>query len=311
MGWIKKGRIFEPEKDAYWNKSHAQEPVVDCVNDEIWRIYYNTRDEQNRTRCSYIEVEAGKPDNITYICKAPILELGPLGAFDDCGTMCTSILTVNGIKYLYYIGWNVRNTISYHLSLGVATSADGINFKKCFEGPILDRNYLEGYMCASCYVLHEENDWKMWYTSGTGHKIIGGRNEPFYKIKYATSVDGILWNRENITSIEYKNDHEALGVPTVLYENDRYKMWYSYRDVSAYRESRGNSYRIGYAESDDGKTFKRMDEKAEIDISLEKEAWDSEMIAYGKVIKHNGKKYMFYNGNGFGQSGIGYAMWED
>ena len=52
MGWKKKGRIFEPEKDAYWNKSHAQEPVVDCVNDEIWRIYYNTRDEQNRTRCS-------------------------------------------------------------------------------------------------------------------------------------------------------------------------------------------------------------------------------------------------------------------
>ena len=32
------------------------------------------------------------------------------------------------------------------------------------------------------------------------------------------------------------------------------------------------------------------------------------MIAYPHVIKHKGKKYMFYNGNNYGKEGIGLAI---
>jgi hypothetical protein len=33
------------------------------------------------------------------------------------------------------------------------------------------------------------------------------------------------------------------------------------------------------------------------------------MIAYPFVLKHKGQLYMFYNGNGFGKTGIGLAIW--
>jgi hypothetical protein len=50
----------------------------------------------------------------------------------------------------------------------------------------------------------------------------------------------------------------------------------------------------------------RTDEKAGIDVSTE--GWDSEMICYQSIIECNGKLFMFYNGNGFGRTGIGYAV---
>ncbi len=73
-----------------------------------------------------------------------------------------------------------------------------------------------------------------------------------------------------------------------------------------YRSERDSSYRIGYAESLDGIHWKREDDLAGIDVS--KAGWDSEMIAYPHVVDKDGILYLFYNGNGFGQSGIGAAM---
>ena len=86
-------------------------------------------------------------------------------------------------------------------------------------------------------------------------------------------------------------------------------MWYSYRGGSEYRTNLSQSYRIGYAESLDGLKWTRKDEQVGIDVS--KSGWDSEMICYPFVLDINDRRYMFYNGNGFGKSGLGYAMLDD
>ena len=63
MKWIKKGNIF--------NKHHAQVPVVDSSEIDYWRIYYSTRDEKNRSRAMYIDVEPGNPSHILNECDKP------------------------------------------------------------------------------------------------------------------------------------------------------------------------------------------------------------------------------------------------
>ncbi len=93
---------------------------------------------------------------------------------------------------------------------------------------------------------------------------------------------------------------------SVVRENDRYMMWYSRRDAMGYRNDRGHSYRIGYAESQDGLRWKRLDDQAGINISST--GWDSEMIAYPNVVQTETRSFLFYNGNGFGRSGIGAAQ---
>ena len=49
-----------------------------------------------------------------------------------------------------------------------------------------------------------------------------------------------------------------------------------------------------------------MDERVGIERS--EEGWDSLMMEYQFVYEHRGVKHMLYNGNGFGETGFGYAV---
>ena len=82
-------------------------------------------------------------------------------------------------------------------------------------------------------------------------------------------------------------------------------MWYSYRGQPSI-----TTYRIGYAESPDGVHWSRMDEKMH-SLDVSEGGWDSEMICYPYVFDHKGKRYMLYNGNGYGKTGFGLAVLED
>ena len=136
--------------------------------------------------------------------------------------------------------------------------------------------------------------------------MFNDKAEPFYHIKYAESKNGIDWQRKGIVAIDYKSENEAgIARPFVLKIAGKYKMWYSYRSLVGYKTDKNASYRVGYAESDDAINWVRMDEKAGIDISPN--GWDSEMICYQSIVEWNNKLFMFYNGNGFGRTGIGYA----
>jgi hypothetical protein len=140
----------------------------------------------------------------------------------------------------------------------------------------------------------------MWYVSGTEWV---NPDLPRYNIKYAESKDGVIWDQTKIVCIKASDKEEtALARPCVLRGKDGYRMWYSYKKG-------GLTYRIGYAESKNGINWRRMDEKSGIDIS--DSGWDSEMIEYAFVFEHKEKMYMFYNGNGYGTSGIGLAVEED
>jgi hypothetical protein len=85
-------------------------------------------------------------------------------------------------------------------------------------------------------------------------------------------------------------------------------MWFSHRGASGFRSEQSRTYRVGYAESRDGAVWTRMDARAGIDVS--RTGWDSEMVAYPFVFDHRGSRYLVYNGNCFGRSGFGYAVWE-
>ena len=125
-----------------------------------------------------------------------------------------------------------------------------------------------------------------------------------YHIKYAESNDGINWKREGKIAIGFRYKEEyAISVPRVHKEDGIYKMWYSYRG-----SPRALTYRIGYAESGDGIDWIRKDEEVSLDVS--ESGWDSEMICYPYLFNHNSKRYMLYNGNGYGKTGFGLAVLE-
>jgi hypothetical protein len=233
MKWIKKGLIYKSDKSKDWNKSHAQVPLVDKLDEDTLRVYFATRDKKNRSYTTFIELNAKNPKEVTFIHDKLVLSPRDLGCFDDSGAMPSYIVNQGQKKYLYYIGWNRGITVPYRNTIGIAVSDDGgIKFEKIFKWPILARNKFDPYFVATPYVLVEENIWKMWYLSSTGWIVIKDKPEPLYLIKYAESKEGINCSK----------------------------------------------------------------------------GWDSLMIEYSFVYKHDGKLYMLYNGNGFGESGFGYAI---
>lgn len=310
MKWIKKGLIFKADNNYDWMQTHAQVPIAHRIGEDRLRVYFGTRDKYKRTVTTFIEVEADNPSNVLYVHDKPVLSLGKLGTFDDSGAMPSCIVNYNNKKYLYYIGWNVGVTVPYRNAIGLAFSEDnGLTFDRLYEGSIADRTHLEPYFTLTPYVIMDNGIWKMWYASSTGWIVVNGKPEPLYQIKYAESRDGVQWIRDNITCIEYKFDGEANARPCVIKEEGIYRMWYCYRGSLDYRTSREQSYRIGYAESTDGLNWIRKDEDVGIDRS--ETGWDSAMIEYPYVYEHKGRKYMLYNGNGFGESGFGYAVLEE
>ncbi len=307
--WEKKGLIYNVNGQLEWNKSHAQVPVVDMLADRF-RIYYAARNSLGKSNLSFIEVEKENPQKIIFERKTTLLNFGNLGAFDDSGIMPSSIINVGYKKYLYYIGWTTRQTVPYQNAVGLAISEDeGKTFFKISEGPVISINHIEPYFSGTSFVMFDDDClFKMWYLSCIKWEIFEGKPEPIYNIKYAESSDGINWKQTGKVAIQLNGDEGGLVSASVIKQDSLYKMWFGKRKKSDYRTNLENTYRIGYAESTDGINWQRKDNLSGIDISAD--GWDSEMISYPYVFISDTGLIMLYNGNGFGKSGFGYAIWK-
>lgn len=288
-----------------WMGSHTQLAIPYLLPNGNIRVYFNSR-TKGKSRPTFADLDVDTMQ-IVDKCAVPLLNLGKRGTFDDSGVMFSSLVDLGDKLYMYYTGWNVPETVRYHNSIGLAISEDGGNtFYKYSEGPILERSIYNPIMVAGPYVLKKiEADWIMYYLSCSNWISGGSKVEPVYDLHYALSKDGINWRVDDDKPC-IKGKNEAIAQPCVIQEGNKYYMWYSYRKTLDYRTNRENSYRIGYAESEDGISWMRKDKEANITVS--DSGWDSEMVEYPYVIKVKNRYIMFYNGNGFGQSGIGAAI---
>ena len=173
---------------------------------------------------------------------------------------------------------------------------------------MVDRTPHETLSATGIFTVQHNSLWHMWYATGTSWQQVGERLEHTYELRSGTSTDGINWERNNHPVIEAKLPNESNTRPSVIRMNNKWHMWFCFRGIEDFRDGK-NSYRIGYASSDDLVHWHRDDEFSGIDISAC--GWDTKMTAYPYVVKVRDKWLMFYNGNGFGQSGIGYAEMKD
>ncbi|OPZ78067.1 MAG: hypothetical protein BWY78_00749 [Alphaproteobacteria bacterium ADurb.Bin438] len=303
MKWVKKGFICS--KDTFnisWYKKNTMTPLPYLYNDNILRIYLTMCDADNIGRVGYIDLDIDNPSNILKISENPVLDIGIPGSFDEHGVLPTSLLKEDGKLYLYYSAYQRQVSVPYIILSGLAVSDDnGDTFKRISDAPVLDRKNGELFQRSAIEVMKKDGKYKMWYTSNIGWINNGKHIAPEYDLKYLQSDKKDLWLGEPKLSLALKGDEYGLTMPQVFFEDGIYKMYYSVRSIS-------KGYRLGYAESKDGIIFERMDEKMEIDVS--KDGFDSEMLCFGKIFKHNNNTYLFYCGNNYGQGGLGFAELE-
>lgn len=309
--WVKKGLIFKPQdyQGSAWRQEFAQAPSVIIHNDFI-RVYYSTRPKpingQYKSYSGFVDLQRSDLSKVIRVSDEPILPLGKIGTFDEFGTYPVSVIKdAQGSFACYYAGWTRCVSVPFNVAIGVAKSNDGgKTFKKLGEGPVLSYSLNEPFILSGPKIRKFNNLWVLFYIAGREWILDNGKPEPVYKIRMATSENGLKWNKFNKDIIESKVINEAQASPDVFFHNGKYHMFFCYRYGANYRGKKFG-YRIGYASSDDMYSWERDDDKAGIDIS--ESGWDNEMVSYPHVFELDDKIYMLYLGNQVGKEGFGLA----
>jgi predicted GH43/DUF377 family glycosyl hydrolase len=310
--WEKLGRVFVPQeiKGRSWLKEFAQAPAT-LLFDDVVRVYFSCRppadeDGQYVSYCSFVDLERGDLFKQRRVGERPILGLGGLGEFDEFGTYPVSVIRCGDEVRAYYGGWTRCESVPFNVAIGMATSDDGgETFRKLGNGPVLPYSPDEPFILSGPKIRRFNGTWYLWYIAGRKWKIVDGRAEPVYKIRMASSADGVHWDRLNRDLIESRiEEDEAQASPDVFYANGSYHMLFCYRYSSRFRAG-NRGYRIGYAASANLVDWVRDDAKAGLDVSAD--GWDSESVSYPHVFELDGTTYLAYLGNQVGRHGFGLA----
>lgn len=311
--WKKLGKVFTPQDitGRSWLKEFAQAPAT-LLFDDFVRVYFSCRppadtNGQYVSYSAYVDLDRANLFKILSVSQKPILALGGLGEFDEFGTYPVSVARMGQKIRAYYAGWTRCESVPFNVAIGVAESIDdGKTFAKLGNGPVLPYSPDEPFILSGPKIRFFNNCWCLWYIAGRKWKMAGGRPEPVYKIRMATSTDGINWTKLNRDLVVSKlEEDEAQASPDVHYANGKYHMFFCYRRSSDYR-GKANGYRIGYAWSTNLFDWTRDDTKAGIDVS--ESGWDAEMVSYPHVFELDGKTWLAYLGDQVGRYGFGLAV---
>jgi len=160
-------------------------------------------------------------------------------------------------------------------------------------------NYWESNKVQYPNVIYDNGLYKMWYS---------GHNGTYWSVGYATSFDGINWLKypQNpvVTWDLDINKPKNIITPTVIKDNDIYKMWFT----SSFTDHDNYDFTIGYATSSNGiqwtiQSFEQLKPS---------QNWDSIGLTHPFVLKiSDNEYYLYYSGRSSTNWNIGYATSND
>lgn len=237
--------------------------------------------ESLRLRVGYAESRNGK----SWEAMGPVLEVGT--GWDKTNVETPSVLKDDSVpdghprKYrMYYAGLDhaVEGDFAKLLEagmgygIGLAFSADGKRFTKLpasespyrQEGLVLkpdelktDRDVWDFANVADPQVIKKDGQWHLWYTS-IQHKA--NAENTTGAIAYATSSDGIHWTKHGpvlqaALDWEKMRKDPGMGRPYVLWNNNRFEMFYDATREDTSNPLDNTSAGVGFAWSTDGRTW--------------------------------------------------------
>lgn len=296
MEWEKLGQVYFKKETSGYLKSHASNPLPIHMKDDIYRVFYSGRDETNKSSVGFVDIDIIKKE-VVFENTNVIFKYGEEDSYYSHGVSIGNVYEVNNDHYILFMGWNIRNNEHWRGDVGQLKLVDKDKLEITSDFPFMSTDEIDTVSLSYPFVIFHEGIYKMWYGSTISWTSENG--EMIHVINYATSNDGIRWEKHGLAIPYELGVAQAFSRPSVIIDEIGYHMWYSYRSGT------GEKYRIGYAFSDDGINWKRMHEN--IGITVSESGWDSEMICYPFVLEHKGETYMLYNGNQYGKEGFGLA----
>jgi predicted GH43/DUF377 family glycosyl hydrolase len=232
-----------------------------------WAILLAAAGLAGATTNEWVKYDNTKPNETNTVTTNGRIADGLAGSGDSLSAHTMRVIKDGGIYRMWYAGSDTANWRIYY-----ATSPDGLTWTKydnavpsdsdgvCTNGKIAKGSAAraDGTHVHSGCVIKDGDTYKMWYTGASG---------AFYRIYYATSLDGLTWTKYDNTLPATNNGTSSGGripqgssergdcsnavAPCVIKDGATYKMWYSGTD--------GTNYRTYYATSYDGLAWTKYD----------------------------------------------------
>lgn len=300
QNWKKLGQIYYSKAIDDYLLTHASNPLVIYLKDDIYRVFFSGRDKENKSSVGYVDIDIIKQKSLIS-CEKVIVKYGDKDSFYSHGISIGNMYQVDGKNYIQFMAWQIRDGGHWRGDIGRLELNDSLDSLELNPNSVYIGCDDEDKISLSySWIMYDNGIYKMWYGSTINWSSVNG--EMIHVIKYAISNDGENWEKKGLAIPYELGVAQAFSRPTVIKDNKGYHMWFSYRSGN------GTKYRIGYAHSTDGIIW---DRKKDAGIDVSERGWDSEMICYPFVFDHKGKRYMLYNGNDYGKMGFGLAVLED
>lgn len=297
--WEKLGLILSPENSPDWCNTYSGPASIARPTANQNELWMSGRGRDNQSRIGRVILSSGSSVPTVEGFSEVEFEPGELGAFDESGVSYPILLESKGVQQLFYVGWVSGGKTRFQNYLGVARRGDASEpWIRVNRAPILERTTQEPFGSGSCDVLLLGDELLMYYTAFLGWAPgKGDKPTPHYEIRIASSEDnGASWRRHHEVAIPSNHEKRTIARPATIVLDGQVHMFFS---------QRGDRYEISHAVSKDGRKFEIT--SSENGLQPSAEGWDSEMVEYGFPISRGGQLYLLYNGNQFGQSGLGIA----
>lgn len=301
MKWGKLGLIYQPRAVHPKLSSHAANPLPVHLDGDVYRMFFSSRDAENRSSVGHVDLDIIRREIVT-VSDRPVFQHGPPGSFYEHGVSIGNCYDVGGKTYMLFMGWQRPLQGHWRGDIGRLIVGSDLTLQLESNMPFMGSDAVDPISLSYPWVVRTGDTYAMWY--GSTRTWEAGNGEMVHVINHATSLDGDHWERRGLAIPFELGVAQAFSRPTVVgSETDGYDMWFSYRSGT------GQSYRIGYARKEPRAPWELRLAETGIDVSVS--GWDSEMIEYPFVFDHKGQRFMLYNGNGNGRTGIGLAILEN
>jgi hypothetical protein len=303
LRWRKLGCVYRLPEGGLHPKlmSHTANPLPVHLSGDVYRVFYSGRDALNRSSVGAVDLDVERGE-VVHVHDSPCFEHGPAGSFYEAGVSIGCLHRVQSTTLMLFMGWQQPVGGHWRGDIGALALGPSLELSLASPKPWLAGDVTDPVSLSYPWTMPmSDGGWRMWY--GSTVTWDAGNGEMLHVINAAFSLDGRHWTREGLAVPFQLGGAQAFSRPTVVGDGDGgYDMWFSYRSGS------GKPYRIGRASSVDGLAWRLRLDEAGIDVSAK--GWDAEMIEYPYVWDHGDRRWMLYNGNGFGQTGFGLAVLE-
>jgi len=287
--------LIPSEKLFYKNQKlhYASNPAAMAVTESQLRIFFNSRDLQNRSNIYSIDL-FGKKLEPDYDSVSLQHSHGTEDSYFSHGLSVGQIFSLHAKKCLSVMGW--KNYVDKHWEGRIGYIPFDIegNLTQLALKPWMDLDKHDPISLSYPAIYEDFDSMVIWY--GSTLTWDAGNGEMLHILKEAKlSSDGQVIKGSN--ALPYiLGAAQAFSRPSIIQIGKNFLLAYSYR---------GNTtkYRIGFMTLGNLNSASHLGGISPFLTSRDK--WESEMVAYPSLFSFQKQIFMLYNGNSFGKTGIG------